>query len=220
MQPKKILSLVLCICLMLSTLTVVVVSADEEIHNSKIVKTSTDLPTDSTTVGTPNDPAGSDIFDSISPKPDDTTSTTNKTPTSTTTAACVHKSILENVKSATYFADGYTGDTVCEKCGKVISKGKVTAKLTLKNPKLKVKAVKGKKVRVTYKKVAGATGFQVRYKIKGKWKIKTYKATKNVKKIICKLSKGRYKVQIRSMAKQSNQKVFSKWSKVKKVTVK
>ena len=35
---------------------------------------------------------------------------------------------------------------------------------------------------VKYTKVAGATGFQVRYKIKGKWKVKTFKAKKKTKK--------------------------------------
>ena len=96
-----------------------------------------------------------------------------------------------------------------------------TTKLKLKAPKFKVKAVKGKKqFKVTYKKVKGATGFQVRYRIKGKWKIKTFKAKKNVTKLIKKLKAGKYKVQVRAMIKKGKQKAYSKWAKAKRVTVK
>ena len=85
----------------------------------------------------------------------------------------------------------------------------------------KLKAVKGKKqIKISYKKVAGAAGFQVRYKIKGKWKVKTFKAKKNATKLIKNLKKGTYKVQVRSFKKTQNGRVFSKWSKTKKVKVK
>ncbi len=150
---------------------------------------------------------------------DPTVPTVPTKPTQPTTPACVHSTVLKNFKLATYFAKGYSGDTVCVKCNKTISKGTVTDKLTLKTPKLKVKSIGGK-IRINYKKVSGATGFQVRYKIKGKWKIKTFTAKKNVKRFIKKLKAGKYKVQIRSMAKSGKWKSFSKWSKTKKVTIK
>ncbi len=131
-----------------------------------------------------------------------------------------HKTtILKDEKNATYFADGYTGDNVCVKCGKIISKGKATAKLTLKVPTFKL--TKGKKqFKVKYTAVADATGFQVRYKLKGKWKTKTFATKKTVTKAIKKLKKGTYQVQIRAMIKSGKQKAFSAWSKTKKVKVK
>ncbi|MBQ4156003.1 MAG: hypothetical protein IJD90_04285, partial [Clostridia bacterium] len=117
-----------------------------------------------------------------------------------------------------YFANGYTGDEVCIKCDNTV-KGSVIAKLTLKTPKFKV--TKGKKqFKVKYTKVKDATKFQVRYRIKGKWKIKTFKAKKNVTKIIKKLKKGNYKVQVRAMITKGKLKAYSKWAKAKKVKVK
>ena len=99
--------------------------------------------------------------------------------------------------------------------------GSTIKKLTLAKPKFTVKAVKGKKqFKVTYKKVKNATGFQVRYRIKGKWKVKTFKAKKNATKLIKKLKKGTYKVQVRAMVKQGKLKAYSAWAKVKKVKIK
>ncbi|MBQ4156361.1 MAG: cellulase family glycosylhydrolase, partial [Clostridia bacterium] len=132
---------------------------------------------------------------------------------------CVHTTVIKNLKKATYFAKGYTGDTVCVECGEITLKGKATDKLTLKV--LKFKLTKGKKqFKVKYTKVADATGFQVRYKVKGKWKIKTFKATKTVTKTIKKLKKGNYKVQVRAMIVNGKLKAYSKWAKVKRVKVK
>ena len=76
--------------------------------------------------------------------------------------------------------------------------------------KLKVKAV-GNKLKVTYKKVKDSNRFQVRYKAKGKWKIKTFKVgnKKKVVKFIKKLKAGKYKVQARAMIKQGKQKAYS-----------
>ncbi|MBQ4156246.1 MAG: hypothetical protein IJD90_05530, partial [Clostridia bacterium] len=132
---------------------------------------------------------------------------------------CLHNTVLKNLKKATYFAKGYTGDTVCVECGEVTLKGKATDKLTLKVPKFKL--TKGKKLfKVTYKKVKNATGFQVRYRIKGKWKFKTFKAKKNATKLIKNLKKGTYKVQIRAMVTKGKQKAYSAWAKAKKVKIK
>jgi len=130
-----------------------------------------------------------------------------------------HTVVTKNFKKATYFGVGYTGDSVCVKCGKTTLKGKTIAKLTLKAPKFKL--IKGKKLfKVKYTKVKGAIGFQVRYKLKGKWTIKTFKAKKNVTKLIKKLKKGTYKVQVRAMVTKGKLKAYSKWSKQQKVKVK
>ncbi len=135
-----------------------------------------------------------------------------------TVAALGHASVVSGVVNATYFTTGYTGDKVCSVCGVTIEKGKSISKLTLKTPKFKL--TKGKKqFKVKYTSVAGATGFQVRYKIKGKWKTKTFTTKKTVTKVIKKLKKGNYQVQVRAFVKQGKQKAYSAWSKTQKVKV-
>ncbi len=123
-------------------------------------------------------------------------------------------------KAATYFAAGYKNRKVCKLCGKVVSAGTKIAKKVLAKPtKSTVKAGKGQ-FTVKYKKVKNATGFQVRYRIKGKWIVKTFNTKKNASKVIKKLAKGKYTVQIRAMVKKGSKKAYSKWAKAKKVTVK
>ena len=96
---------------------------------------------------------------------------------------------------------------------------KAVEKSSLKVPGFKL--LKGRKqFKINYKAVSGANGFQVRYKIKGKWKTKTFKAKKNATKLIKKLKRGTYKVQIRSFVKNGSEKLYSKWSKTKTVKVK
>ena len=131
-----------------------------------------------------------------------------------------HKTVTKNAKKATYFAKGYTGDKVCSICGKTITKGKAIAKLKLKTPKITVTA--GKKLfKVKYKKVKAATGFQVRYRIKGKWKYKKFNSKKTVTKTIKKLTTGKkYTVQIRAFIKSGKKTAYSDWAKAKKVKIK
>ncbi len=132
---------------------------------------------------------------------------------------CAHTTVIKNLKLATYFADGYSGDEVCINCNETVTVGSITAKLTLKVPKFKL--IKGKKLfKVKYTAVADATGFQVRYKIKGKWKTKTFNTKKNATKVVKKLKKGKYQVQIRAMIVSGKLKAYSAWSKSKKVKVK
>lgn len=139
-------------------------------------------------------------------------------PSHPTVKPCAHTTVIKNYKKATYFANGYSGDTICVKCKKTITKGKVVAKLTLKTPGFKL--TKGKKqFKVKYTVVNGASGFKVRYKLKGKWKTKTYNSTKTVTKAIKKLKKGKYSVQVIAFVEQSGVKVYSSWSKTKKVKI-
>ena len=148
----------------------------------------TDAPTQATTTTTTT----------VQPTTQNTTATTPTTvqpttqPSTTVPNVCQHdfnKIVVKNAKAETYFATGYTGDKVCSECGEEVIKGSVTNKLTLKTPKFKLK--KGKKqFKVKYTKVKDATGFQVRYRIKGKWKVKTYNTKKTVTKTIKKLKKG------------------------------
>lgn len=130
-----------------------------------------------------------------------------------------HTTKIVGAKKPTYFAKGHTGKTVCKTCSATVSKGKAIAKLKLKTPTVKVTGGK-KKITVKYKKVASATGFQVKYKLGKKAVTKTYN-TKNTKTIvISKLAKGSYKVQVRAFIKQGSKKANSNWTKAKSVKVK
>ena len=82
-----------------------------------------------------------------------------------------------------------------------------------------IKLTSGKKqFKVKYTKVKNAVGFQVRYKIKGKWKYKTYNTKKSTTKVLKGLKKGKYKVQIRSFSK--GKKLYSSWTKTKTIKIK
>lgn len=131
-----------------------------------------------------------------------------------------HTLAVQNAKKSTYFAKGFTGDKVCSVCGEVIEKGKAIAQLKLATPKFSVTA--GKKLfKVKYTKVTGATGFQLRYRISGKWIVKNFDTKKSVTKTINKLKKGKkYTVQIRAFVKKGKKTAYSAWTKNKKVKIK
>lgn len=57
-------------------------------------------------------------------------------------------------------------------------------------PELNLTAGK-KRFKVKYTAVANAVGFQIRYKIKGKWSVKPFNTTKSVTKTIKKLKSGK-----------------------------
>lgn len=95
---------------------------------------------------------------------------------------------------------------------------------TMNTPALKsVKNAKGKKMAVTWKKVAGAAGYQISYATKS-----TFKGAKNVlvkkgatvKRTVSKLSKGKtYYVKVRAYKTVGGKKQYSAWSTVKKVKI-
>lgn len=136
------------------------------------------------------------------------------------TTSHTHKLVVKKKKSATYFANGYSGDKVCSICGKTTSKGHSTARLKLKTPGFSVTAG-NKSFKVKYSKVKDATGFQVRYKCGGSWITKNFNTKKSVTKTINKLKKAKkYTVQIRAFVKSGKKTAYSDWTKTKKVTVK
>lgn len=92
-------------------------------------------------------------------------------------------------------------------------------KPTIKNTNLKLSGGK-KRITIKYKKVSNADGFQVKYKLKGKWIFKTYNSKKSVTKVIKGLKKGKYKVQVRAFSKVGKSKVYSNWTKAKTIKVK
>ena len=96
----------------------------------------------------------------------------------------------------------------------------------------KVKAVKKKKVNVTFKNVTGVTGFQIRYSTDKNFnrnvKTKTIPYSKarfaNANKRYCTISKlkknKKYYFQIRTYVEKNNSTYYSYWSKSKSVKVK
>ena len=128
-----------------------------------------------------------------------------------------HKMKTVSTKKATYVANGKK-TLKCEYCGE--TKIKSISKLKLKTPKFTLKGAKGK-FTVKYTSVKDATGFEIKYKIKN-GKFKTVKVTtkKSMSKVISKLKKGKYSVQIRAFVKQSGKTANSNWTNLKSVTVK
>lgn len=92
---------------------------------------------------------------------------------------CNHSSkVVKNKKSASYTSEGYTGDTYCSNCGKLLATGKTIEKKVLAAPKLSSidNTAKGLKVRWTVSK--DADGYYVYRRVDGKYK-KIAKVTGN-----------------------------------------
>ena len=84
-----------------------------------------------------------------------------------------------------------------------------------------VKNKKGKKAVIRWKKVKGASGYQIAYAVNKKFK---KKKTKNVTKTTVTLKKLKkkktYYIKVRAYKKIKGEKVYGKWSNVKKVKIK
>lgn len=130
-----------------------------------------------------------------------------------------HSTKVTGIKKATYFENGYTGDSVCTNCGVTVAQGKKTAKIKLKKPTVKIQAGKSK-FTVKYTKLKNATGFQIRYTGKGETVTVTCNTKKSAVKVIKGVSKGTYKVQVRAFIKKGNKKALGNWTSVKKVKIK
>lgn len=120
---------------------------------------------------------------------------------------------------ATYFSFGYTGDEICSVCNEIVTKGTTIEKKTLAKPKVAITAGK-KRLKIKYKKVSGASGFQVSYKLGKKTYKKSYASNKTTTKTLKSLKKGKYKVKVRAYVKSGSQVVYSKWTTTKTVKVK
>ena len=78
-----------------------------------------------------------------------------------------------------------------------------------------------KKVTVKWKKVAGVTGYQIKYVTGKTTKTVTVKGAAKVKKVLTKLKKGKtYKIYVRTYKTVSKTNYYSSWSAVKKVKIK
>lgn len=110
------------------------------------------------------------------------------------------------------------------------TKATTTTKAKNKNKpkKTKIKSVKGKKngFKITWKKVSGVKGYQIKYST-NKYFFESLTKSKNVKKAkttsatVKNLRKGKtYFVKVRTYKIVKGKKVYSNWSKVKTVTAK
>ncbi len=146
--------------------------------------------------------------------------TTNPTFAPTTKPACAHGITTEKVsKVATYFENG-ENTIICALCDEVIST-KAVAKKVLSKPSITVKGQK-KAVKITWKKVTGATGYVVEMKQGKKYKVvKTITKGKTVSYTQKKLKKGtKYTFRVKALVNKGSKKVYSKYSAVKSVKAK
>lgn len=109
-------------------------------------------------------------------------------------------------------------NSAAQKCAKR-SNYKFTAVDPAAPKKTTVKGAKGK-IKVNYKKVKKAEGFQVKATKGKKSVVKTYKTKKSVTKAVKGLKKGSYKVKIRAFRTFRGSRVYGKWTKAKTVKVK
>ena len=100
-----------------------------------------------------------------------------------------------------------------------------TKATTVKKPaKAKIKSaknVKGKKIKISLKKISKVAGYQIRYsdskKFNGYWTKTTKKTSYTIKKL---KKKTRYYIKARAYVKNGSKKLYGSWSKVKNVKVK
>ena len=71
---------------------------------------------------------------------------------------------VQNIQKATYFTTGYTGDTICTRCGETLEKGKKIPKLILKKPNLTTTSGK-KKIKLVINKVTNATKYEIKVQL-------------------------------------------------------
>lgn len=98
----------------------------------------------------------------------------------------------------------------------------LTAKTKVSSTKIKVKATSGK-LKISWKKVSGAKGYEVYLASSKKGKYKKIKTVTSGKKkgCTCKMkTKGIYFIKVRAYSKINGKKVYGKFSKVKKAKLK
>lgn len=175
----------------------------------------------------------SDITIPTRPSTNPTSSPTNPTNvTSTTTTASQITADSKMVEDAYIVANEFSKSLskANTTTTKVATTAKATTKPSKKNnvKKTSIKSVKGKKkgFKVTWKKVASAKGYQVKYST-SRYFFESLTYTKNVKKAtttsatVKNLRSGRtYFVKVRTYKTVKGKKVYSDWSKIKTVTVK
>lgn len=120
------------------------------------------------------------------------------------------------VADATSSGTGTSSQTASSGSSKTSGSYKAPAKVTA----LKLKAKK-KALQVSWKKVSGASGYQIWYSTSKKFKKKSAKTVKKPKLTIKKLKSGKtYFVKVRAYTLKNGKKVYGAWSKTMKKKVK
>lgn len=99
----------------------------------------------------------------------------------------------------------------------------ITTSKSISVKKVSWKSLKNKKKKkavASWKKVSKADGYQLQYATNKKFKAKKNIQTKKTKYTIKKLKKKTYYVRVRAYKLDGQKKVYGKWSKIKKVTIK
>lgn len=151
---------------------------------------------------------GTETEENETPAPTPTVSpTSTSTPTITSTPVPTEKiSPIVNRENNTSIVSSTPKDTV-------IAPSKVTL-TTAKN-------IKGAKIILKWKKVAGANGYQLQYATNKKFKAKKTKLTAKMKYTVKKLKKKKtYYVRVRAYTVSAGKKLYGKWSSVKKIKIK
>jgi hypothetical protein len=127
-------------------------------------------------------------------------------------ADCDHKNTTTKTTKSTYFAKGIKIVT-CKDCGNVVTITTI-AKKTLKASAVTLKRYKNSFKVSLKKKISGATGYVVRYKVGKKTYTKTYKNKTKIHTIKG-LKSGTYNIKIRAYKKTSTSKDYSNWIRLK-----
>lgn len=171
--------------------------------------TSETKPTTSTTVTQPSTAVSTTLTPSSQP--------VTSTVTATATATSAEYQAPITAAQTTKTADTTKKATATKKSNKTVKKPK--------NTKIKKLTSKKANLTITWSKISGVKGYQIQVatdkKFKKNKKTVTIKKQKTTKKTIKKLKSGKkYYVRIRTYKVSKNKKVYSSWTKAKKVKIK
>jgi len=141
--------------------------------------------------------------------------------------AAMTRSALESIVAISNASDAGAVDTITGNATAAIDKIAADYKEATTppaKPVIKTKNIAKRKAKVTWKKINGAVGYEVyrsTKKTKGFKKVKTVKSGSTVKYTSGKLKKGKtYYFKVRAYKVYKGKKIYSKYSKVKKVKIK
>lgn len=171
--------------------------------------TSETKPATSTTVTQPTTAVSTTLTPSSQP--------VTSTVTATATASSAEYQVPITATQTTKTADTTKKATATKKSNKTVKKPK--------NTKIKKLTSKKANLTITWSKISGVKGYQIQVatdkKFKKNKKTVTIKKQKATKKTIKKLKSGKkYYVRIRTYKVSKNKKVYSSWTKAKKVKIK
>lgn len=171
--------------------------------------TSETKPAASTTVTQPTTAVSTTLTPSSQP--------VTSTVTATATATSAEYQVPITAAQTTKTADTTKKATATKKANKTVKKPK--------NTKIKKLTSKKANLTITWSKISGVKGYQIQVatdkKFKKNKKTVTIKKQKTTKKTIKKLKSGKkYYVRIRTYKVSKNKKVYSSWTKAKKVKIK